>query len=205
MRKQSPSRLTLCSHCCCCCHIGSHLHSEEAINLERSLLASHLFASCVVHAPVSPTTTQQKSIVNFFFKIPKANRVSRILVRVCHSQQHFLATTVFTRLLYSIIPISHLLVNMFATKVAVAALSVLTVVSAGNSTFSIDVDSVTLATRGAYFTLLLFRLLHTSVSATRYSTNILTNTTSPFQLLGVLPRRTSVVRFAAPVRTVANL
>lgn len=44
---------------------------------------------------------------------------------------------------------------MFATKVAVAALSVLTVVSAGNSTFSIDVDSVTLSTRGAYFTLLL--------------------------------------------------
>ncbi|KAF7515287.1 hypothetical protein G7054_g14654 [Neopestalotiopsis clavispora] len=48
---------------------------------------------------------------------------------------------------------------MFATKVAVAALSVLTVVSAGNSTFSIDVDSVTLSTR-----------------ATRYSTNKLTNT-----------------------------
>jgi hypothetical protein len=94
---------------------------------------------------------------------------------------------------------------MFATKVAVAALSVLTVVSAGNSTFSIDVDSVTLSTRGAYFALLLSWLLHTSVSATRYSTNKLTNTNSSFQLLGVLPRRTSVVRSAAPVRTVANL
>ncbi|KAF2994904.1 hypothetical protein E8E14_002859 [Neopestalotiopsis sp. 37M] len=41
---------------------------------------------------------------------------------------------------------------MFATKVAVAALSVLTVVSAGNSTFSIDVDSVTLSTRAAWCT-----------------------------------------------------
>lgn len=40
---------------------------------------------------------------------------------------------------------------MFVTKVAVAALSALTVVSAGNSTFSIDPSSVTLATRGMSF------------------------------------------------------
>ncbi|ETS86508.1 hypothetical protein PFICI_00336 [Pestalotiopsis fici W106-1] len=41
---------------------------------------------------------------------------------------------------------------MFVTKVAVAALSALTVVSAGNSTFSIDVDSVTLATKASWCT-----------------------------------------------------
>ncbi|KAK6197269.1 hypothetical protein LQW54_010788 [Pestalotiopsis sp. IQ-011] len=41
---------------------------------------------------------------------------------------------------------------MFVTKVAVAALSALTLVSAGNSTFSIDPDSVTLATRATWCT-----------------------------------------------------